>query len=383
MTSEPVLASDSLAPMGGTGLIRMVNEAVMVMAQKVSRNLPAIIKELDTELAAIGPEGAENWYFSIPFKQRDADTGEEITVYVEGPSVRAAEAVQRAYGFLFTAGLIVDDRPFEVIVAGVTLDLVKGNIVIRQKRVPKEKWSKNQKRAIHIPAHQLEKDIPAAVSKGIRDAIFASVPEKIKRHVFTEAKRLAATTLDLDKTLAAFSKLGVTLQDLETLLGHPLAAATKEEHLRLKGIYSALRSGEATVQEVFAETRAGAGREPAQRDPAWKPLDERIVPILAGRIYAFHAAHGRTRESVESMIVELERHQPFNAVVALLMKEAGIQESQESPAASPGAGSAQSEPSPPQAPGPAGAAPPEPTQAAVSPTAAPPGPPVSQGSLSY
>ena len=289
-----------LVPVSGTGgFIGLITQAAHLITRDGKRDLATIQKELIHELEAIGQEGAATWYYTLSFENRRDGT----TVDVEGPSIRAAEAVQRAYGFLLTAGSILEDRGSEIIVAGACLDLMKGNIVMRQRRVPREQWNRDRKRVVPVPAHKLERDIPAAISKSLRDAIFASVPASLKNHVFSRSKGLAAQgKLNLTPLLASFSRLGVTQAQLETLLGHPIEQVTKDEYVRLIGLGTAIRDGETTIEKAFQDAPIGAN------GGARKPLDERddVDPALAGKIYGIGAIRGHNRSQVEAITAKLE-----------------------------------------------------------------------------
>lgn len=300
MNDEMSMQEDTLplAPMGGTGLIRMLHESVQVLARGVSRDIKAIQKELDAELAAIGPEGAEKWFFTLKFRQWDEDQKKEVEVLIQGPSIRAAEAIQRAYGYLFVAGVVLEERMEDFLVGGICLDLVKGNIVAKQKRIPKMQWSKTQKKAFPVKAHKLERDIDAAKSKAVRDSIFQTVPESIRMKVFQNAKALASTApFNLERMIARFSLMGVIAAQLEKYVGHPLEQCTDEDKINLRGLFTALQSGEATIAQVFGDA------PPVESEPTMK-VDE-TDSMAAGPIYAAHKKIGKSRDSVDAEFTAL------------------------------------------------------------------------------
>ncbi len=109
-----------------------------------------------------------------------------------------------------------------------------------------------------------------------RNAYLAVIPEPIQVAYWNECKRLVAATVApakkgkaapgpglkelIPKMLAFLEKYGVTPDHLAKKLGHPVESITPEEFAQMKGICSALKSGETDAYQAFG-AGAPAGDE--------------------------------------------------------------------------------------------------------------------------
>lgn len=278
-----LITAEASAPTAGVGSMMMMS---LEIARRHQRELKKVEAAIMAEMNAEGGD-AIRWKYSLPFKEveRDEDgnvvkkNGKPVfaTRYAEDISIRAAEAIQRCWGFLLVESSIVEDRGDYITVSAKGFDAVAGNYISRQRRVKTTQWSREEARAIQVKDHKLERDIDSAMAKCRRDVIKCFCPAYIIQKIFNRAVELMSKEIDVKGTLAAFSALGVIKAQLEALLGHELESVSKEERVRLVEIYQALRDGETTVAEVFGKSAPASDRP---------PLDARIDPVVAGKIYA-------------------------------------------------------------------------------------------------
>jgi hypothetical protein len=129
----------------------------------------------------------------------------------------------------------------------------------------------------------------AASSIALRNAVLKIVPAPLWRPIWLECKKAAVGDL---KTLAqnrrqmldAFQKLGVVVERVFAAINVQTEADITLDHLtELRGMYTALREGETSIDEAFPEIRPGQGpvRMP-QRDSAPSPQTSASVAPLTG-----------------------------------------------------------------------------------------------------
>ena len=108
----------------------------------------------------------------------------------------------------------------------------------------------------------------ALISKALRTAGLRIIPGDLQDEAeeIIRSIRLDQAAKDPDaerKRIAdAFGELGVKAANLAAYLGHSLDSCTPAELVDLRGLYGALRDGEATWQTVMENKRAQTGAEP-------------------------------------------------------------------------------------------------------------------------
>lgn len=118
----------------------------------------------------------------------------------------------------------------------------------------------------------------ALISKAIRTIGLRIIPGDLCDEAETIIKqvRLDSAAKDPDaerrKIVDAFSEIGVDATALTSYLGHPIAQCSPVQIVKLRGIYGAIRDGEATWQSVMQnkvdQANAGSGEKPT---PACSP----------------------------------------------------------------------------------------------------------------
>jgi hypothetical protein len=241
---------------------------MIATAKRFPRSLKTF-KDRALEMATLDQETAESCIYALP---RDGKT-------IEGPSSRFAEILASAYGNMRIEGRPVDDDGRFITARGTAFD-IQNNVLIAfetKRRIT----SKNGKR---FSDDMVGVTSNAATSIAIRNAVLKVVPKAFWGPVYDACRQVAvgdASTLvgRRDKMLAYFLKLGVTHEKVFRLLEIKGAEDITLEHLAtLKGLATAIKEGDTTVDEAFA----GPTRDPKPTDkPKPEDFDGWLIDMTA------------------------------------------------------------------------------------------------------
>jgi hypothetical protein len=215
---------------------------------------------------------------------------------VEGLSIRFAEAAMRYMGNLDTNAVTIWDDPNKRIMRVSVIDLESNNSfsteitiekTVERSKVPDgvtplgARQNSSGRMTYLIPATEddLLNKQNALISKAIRTNGLRHVPGDIQ----DEAKSLIYKVQGDDdakdpdaarKALSdAFSELGVMPSGLKDYLGHDFATASPAEIKELRGVYVAIRDGEATWQDALTHKQAKA-KESGEKAAATPPASD-------------------------------------------------------------------------------------------------------------
>lgn len=205
---------------------------------------------------------------------------------IEGPSIRFAEAAMRAMGnILPEVQTVFDDAQKRIVRVGVTdleANLTYSKDVVVSKTVERRKLQKGQ---VPIGSRQnsggqtvyiveaTDDDIlnkeNALISKALRTNGLRLLPgdildECMEQVIATVTSRAADDPDAARKRIAdAFAELSIQPSDLKRYLGCGLDQASPQQLVELRGLYEAIRNGEATWAEVL-DSVEGASEEGEQ-----------------------------------------------------------------------------------------------------------------------
>lgn len=192
-------------------------------------------------LATTSVEVAESCMYSVP------RGGKMIT----GPSVRLAEMVASSWGNLHVGARVIDAGATELTAQAVAWDLEKNvRVTVEAQRSITGKRGRFDDDMIRVTGM-------AAISIALRNAVFRVVPRAYVDAVYAKARECAVGDLKTlvarrDEALARYSKLGVTQDRLFARLGIKGQDDYTLEHQELLvGLYTAIRSGEVSIDEAF------------------------------------------------------------------------------------------------------------------------------------
>ena len=249
----------------GATVVRIENESMVSVAVQRPRNEQKALEGALAELDAM-PEEAGAAYYSIPYEDRQQGK----TVFVEGPSIKAAMTIARRWGNCSTGARIAAEDADGYTVDGVFIDVESNFRVQRSVRV--SKWFKAKGGKVYLLSVDRQiMAVQAGISKAIRNAVLAGMPPYIVSSYFKRAKALVASggkkrageaTLKkganqgvVGQILAAFAAEEVGQADLEGLLQKPAAEWTGDDVASLRGLWSAIKDGQTTVAEEFSRVR--------------------------------------------------------------------------------------------------------------------------------
>ena len=245
--------------------------AKVKLSKQFPRDMKRALENALTELD-LDPALACRAYYSIPYKQWNAKTSTEETVFVEGPSINAAMSLMGHWGNCANGIRVVGQDDERIIVEGVFHDYERNVTTVRQQAVSRLRYDKKNAKMVPLREDRIVMAVQAGGSKAVRNCIIKGIPAVIVERYMQKAKLLASgvtkgtklTAKDLkvrlEKMAAAFSEFGVTGEQLAAYMKANLAAqGTNEEKIaHMTGIYNSIKDGMANASEVFAVAEAPA-----------------------------------------------------------------------------------------------------------------------------
>jgi hypothetical protein len=237
-------------------------------AKRFPRSLKTF-KDRALEMATLDQDTAESCIYALP---RDGKT-------IEGPSARLAEILASAYGNMRIEGRPVDDDGRFITARGTAFD-IQNNVLIAfetKRRITGKNGKRFSDDMIGVTSN-------AATSIAIRNAVLKVVPKAFWGPVYEACRQVAvgdASTLvkRRDAMLTYFLKMGVPNAKVFALLEVKGAEDITLEHMAtLKGLATAIKEGDTTVDEAFA----GPTRDPKPTDkPKPDGFDEWLTDLQA------------------------------------------------------------------------------------------------------
>jgi hypothetical protein len=219
-------------------------------AKKYPRSLATFRRQV-LEMATLDQETAESCWYVLPRQDRDGKP-------IQGPSVRFAEIVLSCYGNLRAASRPSSIDDDSVTSQAVCMDLEKNvGVQIETKRRIKDKFGKRYSDDMILMTTN------AASSIALRNAIFRIVPKAIYKKILDEVKVIGmgeGRTIEAirESIVEHFKKLGVSVEQISGLLEGMTQAPHKgvqditlEDATVLRGIATAIKDGDASVEETF------------------------------------------------------------------------------------------------------------------------------------
>lgn len=249
--------------------------AIFIMAERHPRNLSrfeaGLLKECER------PGFAEVARYKKPQRHRNAETNEWENGFVEGWSIRFAEAAMRWWMNVFCDSKIVYEDERKRIVRFMCIDL-ENNIPLcseiqLNKTVERRGYVKNGRveppagkdvlderknsngDTVYIVAStedELQMKQASAWSKFIRNVLRfmpGDILDKCEEQIQATLKGLSSEAA-LERIVKAFDAKSITVADLQMYLGHSVSKITSLELNELRGVYTAVKEGE-TWQSIL------------------------------------------------------------------------------------------------------------------------------------
>ncbi len=228
-----------------------------------ARAYPRSLKQVQSRImsmATLDEESAEECMYALPRGGKP----------IKGPSIRFAEILKQSFGNCRAAARVVAVDRVEMFVEaeGVFHDLeTNSSTTARVRRRISDSKGKLYKDDMIIVTGN------AACSIAMRNAILAGVPKPLWRRAYETVQATITgdvTTLSVnrEKALKALAAFGVKPEQIFAALGKDgLEAVNVDDIGTLRGMYSALKNGEATVEEMFFGTVKAASQHEKVADP--------------------------------------------------------------------------------------------------------------------
>lgn len=213
-------------------------------ARRYPRQLTRVAGNIKS-LVTLDEETAEECMYALPRGGKP----------IKGPSIRFAEVVKAQYGNNRSASRVIAvDRIEKVVIAeGIFHDL-ETNTATR---------SETRRRIVGSNGKIYNDDMiimtgNAAGSIALRNAILGGVPKALWRGAYNSVQSLIAGDIQTlgetrERAIKAMATFGVTPEQIFAAVGLAGVEDIKLDHIPvLRGMFAALKNGEATVEEMFA-----------------------------------------------------------------------------------------------------------------------------------
>jgi hypothetical protein len=247
-------ATTSLA----VSLARAEVDQQIATARALPRQLSTVVQRIET-LATLDDESAEECVYALPRGGKP----------IKGPSIRLAEIIGSQWGNARVGARVVHvDRVEKFVEAeGVFHDLETNMATTARvrRRIVDSKGKLYTDDMIIVTGN-------AACSIAKRNAILGAVPKAVWRKAYAAVEKVIAGDVKTlverrEQALKAFAAFGVKPEQVFISLGvNGLEDVTLEHLSVLTGMRSALKSGEATVEEMFARKQEITGEASGLKD---------------------------------------------------------------------------------------------------------------------
>lgn len=245
----------SLSLLDGAGALGAVDRASIDVqvstAKQYPRSVDKSLKEAMT-LATLDEETAATMFYVLP------RGGKKI----EGPSTRLAEVMAYSWGNLRADADIVAEDKTHVTAMGTCFDLEK-NVAVRvrvRRRITDKRGKRFNEDMIGVTSN-------AAISIALRNAVFKVIPAALVGRIYQEARKASVgkggtMVQRRQAALEWFGKVGVTPEQVFELLEvRGIEDVGMDELITLRGLKTAIKDGETTVEQAFRRVDASEGTD--------------------------------------------------------------------------------------------------------------------------
>lgn len=300
---EEVTPLNELAAQAVAAAARADIESRFILARKFPRDLDLVRQALLKECQRKG--FAESAIYRKPIgKVRNLRTGKWEDGFVEGLSVRFAEAAIRCMRNIYVSVVAIYDDPARTIQRITVMDLesvttIAVDITVA-KQVERSKLKEDQealevrrnsygKQVFVVAASddQVMNKVNANVSKTLRNGMLRILPGDIADECEALCRQTMADKDAKDPDAAkraifdAFAGIGIGVEKIKSFLGHSAETLQPKELAHLRGIFAAVRDGETTWEAVVGEPAPDAPQD-GQKPGTTSKLDELVSKRRAG-----------------------------------------------------------------------------------------------------
>lgn len=256
-------------------------DAQIATAKAYPRNVAKLKQEL-TALVTMDEETAEECIYALP---RGKEGGKQK--FIKGPSARFADALISFWGNARSGAFVTQvDREAGFVEAIGSFQDVERN-VIRQRRVRRNILDRHG-RVYNADMVNMTGNAACVIAE--RNAILNGIPKSLWSSAYERAFALVAGTTQslgekVERATKAFMAMGISMELVLEKLGYPADDPTKitpEDVVTIRGLLTALKTGEETPESLFGRGAVGGNHErvknPLKDDPistgAAKPAEQ-------------------------------------------------------------------------------------------------------------
>lgn len=246
-------------PQGGSSIIAVEHKAQIEALVDTAHKYPRSVKRFEEEaltMATTDQDTAAQMFYVVP---RGGKT-------IEGISVRLAEIVAVAWGNLRYGSKVVDVGDTHITCQGYCFDMEK-NVAAESEvkvRITKKDGKRYDDDMITVAGN-------AGCSKAMRNAIVKVVPRAYVEKILSKAKQVAigkAMPLETQRAQAFdyIKKMGVPEERILAVIGRPsIKDVSSDDIIVLRGLATAVKDGESSVEEAFPPLVEDEGEKPAAK----------------------------------------------------------------------------------------------------------------------
>ncbi len=234
-------------------ITRAEYDVQIATARKYPRSITTFCKEA-MGLVKLNEQIADDCIYAIP---RDGKI-------IEGPSARFAEIILHSWGHTRAGARIVDEDAKFITAQGVCHDLQSNTMITFEvkRRITNKKGHRYSDDMIAMTGN-------AACSIALRNAITRVIPKAFWDPIYQEARKVVmgdSQTLSSRRAAALehLAKFGATEEMIVKKLGVVgIEDITLDHLLVLRGIATAIKEGDTTIEQLFSEPKSETGSQAA------------------------------------------------------------------------------------------------------------------------
>lgn len=277
--------------------IALLNKSEIDIQIATAKRYPRSIKRFRDEclsMVTLSPAVATQCIYALP-RGKD-DNGQAKTI--EGPSARFAEVVASAWGNNRAAARVIAEEGDFVTAQGAFFDLERNAAITYEvkRRIVDKRGNRFSVDMIGVTAN-------AACSIALRNAILKGVPKAFWADMYDAARKtvvgdIRSISEKRVNAVAEFQKMGATPEQVFRAIGvNGIEDIGVDQLVTLLGMFTALRDGDATFEQVFSASNDTGGLPANLKRTA--PVPQPAEPAANG-----HAEARKPTEPVQQKLAE-------------------------------------------------------------------------------
>jgi hypothetical protein len=239
---------------------------------------PRVLERVQAAVLKEATLAGTGFFYSMRFRDKKSPTGFSV---IEGPSIDGAMILARNFGNCASDITLDDDAPQHWIFRASFVDLETG---FTESRLFRQR--KSESHGNFDQDRKLDMAFQIGQSKAKRNVILKAMPEWLIQAAMGKAKEGAAKAFGdlkmmVPRCIDSFAKLGVTREQLERRVGNGATNWTANDLVTLAAIMKAIKDGQSSAENEFADTRPADTRAEEKQTEAAAATDSESVATEA------------------------------------------------------------------------------------------------------